>query len=205
MARYTGPVVKLCRREGVNLFDSEKVAKHLAKRPYGPGQHGQRRKSRPSDFGIRLREKQKLRLIYGMGEKQFRNLFEEANRMQGVTGTIFLQLLESRLDNVVYRLGLATTRRQARQFVGHGHLLVNGKRVDVASYRIKPSDTIAIAESAKGFDILKANIEGQRRRKSAPWLQFNPETMTGQFVRLPAREDIAVPVNEQFIIEYYSR
>jgi small subunit ribosomal protein S4 len=205
MARYTGPVVKLCRREGVNLFDSEKVAKYLNNRSYGPGQHGQRRKGRPSDFGVRLREKQKLRLIYGMNERQFRNLFEEADRLQGVTGTVFLQLLESRLDNVVYRLGLASTRRQARQFVGHGHLLVNDKRVDIPSYRVKPNDVITVATAAKGFDIFKTNIENQRRRKTAPWLQFNPETMTGQFMRLPAREDIGVPVNEQFIIEYYSR
>lgn len=205
MSRYTGPVVKLCRREGVNLFETEKVSKYLAKRPYPPGQHGQRRKGRPSDYSIRLREKQKLIRIYGMGERQFRNLFAEAARKDGVTGTVFLQLLESRLDNVVFRMGIATTRRQARQFVGHDHVRVNGKKVDVPSYRVKPGDLIELTDKAKQITVVRENIEGQKRRRTLPWLEFDAEKMAGRYQRLPAREDLALPVNEQFVVEYYSR
>ncbi len=205
MARYTGPMVKLCRREGVNLFDSEKVNKYLTKRPYAPGQHGQRRKGRTSDYGVRLREKQKLIRIYGMTEKPFRNLFAEAARREGVTGTVFLQLLESRLDNVVYRMGIATTRRQARQFVYHEHVRVNGKKVDVASYHLKPGDVVSLSEKAKGLVLIKENLEGQKRRRTVPWIGFDPEKGEGTYTRLPAREDLAIPVNEQFVVEYYSR
>jgi small subunit ribosomal protein S4 len=205
MARYTGPAVKLCRREGVNLFDSDKVARTLAKRENPPGQHGARRKGRPSDFSVRLREKQKLIRIYGMSEKPFRNLFGEAARRVGVTGTIFLQLLESRLDNVVYRMGIASTRRQARQFVGHDHIRVNGKRVTIASYRVKPGDTISVKESSKNLHFIKENAEAQKRRRTANWISFDPEKLEGKFDRLPAREDLVIPVNEQFVVEYYSR
>ena len=205
MARYTGPAVKLCRREGVNLFDSDKVARILAKRENPPGQHGARRKGRPSDFSVRLREKQKLIRIYGMSEKPFRNLFGEAARKVGVTGTIFLQLLESRLDNVVYRMGIASTRRQARQFVGHDHIRVNGKRVTIASYRVKPGDTISVKESSKNLLLIKENAEAQKRRRTANWISFDPEKLEGKFDRLPAREDLVIPVNEQFVVEYYSR
>jgi small subunit ribosomal protein S4 len=205
MARYTGPAVKLCRREGVNLFDSDKVARILAKRENPPGQHGARRKGRPSDFSVRLREKQKLIRIYGMSEKPFRNLFGEAARKVGVTGTIFLQLLESRLDNVVYRMGIASTRRQARQFVGHDHIRVNGKRVTIASYRVKPGDTISVKESSKSSHFFKENAEAQKRRRTSNWISFDPEKLEGKFERLPAREDLVIPVNEQFVVEYYSR
>jgi small subunit ribosomal protein S4 len=205
MARYTGPAVKLCRREGVNLFDSDKVARILAKRENPPGQHGARRKGRPSDFSVRLREKQKLIRIYGMSEKPFRNLFGEAARKVGVTGTIFLQLLESRLDNVVYRMGIASTRRQARQFVGHDHIRVNGKRVTIASYRVKPGDTISVKESSKTLHFFKENAEAQKRRRTANWISFDSEKLEGKFDRLPAREDLVIPVNEQFVVEYYSR
>lgn len=131
MGRYRGPIVKVARHLGVNVAETEKVQKYLDRRPYAPGQHGQKRRGRPSDFAVRLREKQKLRFIYDVSETQFRNLFEEASRKKGVTGTVFLQLLESRLDNVVFRMGIASTRRQARQFVRHGHILVNGKRVTI--------------------------------------------------------------------------
>jgi small subunit ribosomal protein S4 len=205
MARYTGPVIKLCRREGVNLFDSDKVTKYLGKRPYPPGQHGQKNKRRPSDFGIRLREKQKLIRIYGMSEKPFRNLFTEAANKTGVTGTVFLQLLESRLDNVVYRMGIATTRRQARQFVGHNHIRVNGKKVNIASYRVKPGDLISVSEKSKSLDIIKMNAEAQKRRRTAGYVSFDAEKLEGKYDRLPAREDLAIPVNEQFVVEYYSR
>jgi small subunit ribosomal protein S4 len=205
MARYTGPAIKLCRREGVNLFDSDKVAKYLAKREYAPGQHGQRRKGRPSDFSVRLREKQKLIRIYGMSEKPFRNLFGEAANRVGVTGTIFIQLLESRLDNVVYRMGIATTRRQSRQFVGHDHIRVNGKRVTIPSYRVKPGDTISVKEGSKTLTFFKENAEASKRRRTPNWVSFDADKLEGKFDRLPAREDVVIPVNEQFVVEYYSR
>ena len=205
MGRFHGSITKLSRREGINLAETEKVQKYLDRRPYGPGQHGQRRKGRPSDYSVRLREKQKLARLYGMSEKQFRNLFEEAANVPGVTGTVFLQLLERRLDNVVFRLGIASTRRQARQFVGHGHILVNGKRVDIASYRVKIGDEISVAEDSRQMGFIQENMEASKRRRVSPWLAFNPDTFTGTFVRLPAREDLALPINENFIIEYYSR
>jgi small subunit ribosomal protein S4 len=197
MARYTGPAIKLCRREGVNLFDSDKVAKYLNKRPYAPGQHGQTRKrggGRPSDYSVRLREKQKLIRIYGMTEKPFRNLY-----------TVFLQLLESRLDNVVYRMGIASSRRQARQFVYHDHVLVNEKRVNIASFRVRPGDMVTLSKSGKTMDVIKGNLETQKRRRTMPWLSFDTEALQGKLERLPAREDLALPVNEQFVVEYYSR
>lgn len=209
MARYTGPVCKLCRREGVKLYlkgdrcYSPKCA--IEKRPYAPGQHGQRRKGRPSDFSIRLREKQKLRRIYGVGERQFRNLFDEASRRKGVTGTVFLGLLESRLDSLVYRLGLAANHAQARQLVAHGHVFVNGKVIDVPSAIVKPGAQIAVRPNSAKLGVILENVENARRRKLSPWLSFNPETLSGQYLRLPAREDLALPVNEQFVVEYYSR
>jgi small subunit ribosomal protein S4 len=205
MGRFRGSITKQSRREGINLAETEKVQKYLDRRPYGPGQHGQRRAQRPSDYKVRLREKQKLARLYGMGEKQFRNLFEEAAGVPGVTGTVFLQLLERRLDNVVFRLGLAATRRQARQFVGHGHVLVNGKRVDIPSYRVKIGDEISIAERSRSMGFVLENMESAKRRRVSPWLSFNPDSFTGSFVRLPAREDLALPINENFIIEFYSR
>lgn len=205
MGRFRGSITKLSRREGVNLAETEKVQKYLDRRPYAPGQHGQRRKGRPSDYSVRLREKQKLARMYGMNEKQFRNLFEEATRVPGVTGTVFLQLLERRLDNVVFRMGFASTRRQARQFVGHGHILVNGKTVDIPSYRVKIGDEISMAEKSRSMGFVQENMEAQKRRRVSPWLEMNPDTFTGTFMRLPAREDLALPINENFIIEYYSR
>ncbi len=206
MGRFRGSIVKQSRREGINLAETEKVQKYLDKRPYAPGQHGQRRgRGRPSDYSVRLREKQKLARLYGMNEKQFRNLFEEAASIPGVTGTVFLQLLERRLDNVVFRMGFASTRRQARQFVGHGHILVNGKRVDIPSYRVKIGDEISVAERSRSMGFVQENAEAGKRRRVSPWLEMNPENFTGSFVRVPAREDLALPINENFIIEYYSR
>lgn len=205
MARYRGPIVKLSRREGVNIAESDKVQKYLDRRPYAPGQHGQRRKGRPSDYAVRLREKQKLVRLYGMNEKQFRNLFEEATNVPGVTGTVFLQLLESRLDNVVFRLGIAHTRRQARQFVGHNHILVNGKRVDIPSYRVKIGDVISVAERSRSLGFIVANLEESKKRRGSPWLELDADNFAGKYLRLPAREDLALPVNENLIIEYYSR
>lgn len=205
MGRFRGSITKQSRREGINLAETEKVQKYLDRRPYGPGQHGQRRKGRPSDYAIRLREKQKLARLYGIGEKQFRNLFEEAANVPGVTGTVFLQLLERRLDNVVFRMGFASTRRQARQFVGHGHILVNGKKVDIPSYRVKIGDEISVAEGGRSMGFVQENMEAQKRRRVSPWVELDAENFKGIFSRLPAREDLALPINENFIIEYYSR
>jgi small subunit ribosomal protein S4 len=205
MSRYRGPAVKISRREGVNLTESAKVAKFMERRPYAPGQHGQSRRGKPTDYAIRLRAKQTLRLYYNVGEKQFANLFAEASKKTGSTGTVFLQLLESRLDNVVYRMGIASTRRQARQFVGHGHILVNGKRVDVPSYTVKPGDEIAVHQGSKDNAFIKANLEQKRRGRNLPWFEFDVETARGKILSLPSREDIVVPVNELLVIEYYSR
>ncbi len=209
MGKYRGPVCRLCRREGIKLYlkgercYGPKCA--LERRPYPPGQHGQKRARRPSDYAVRLREKQRLRRIYGLNEKQFRNLFEEAARKKGVTGTVFLHLLESRLDNVVYRLGIAASRRQARQLVRHGHITVNGRRVDIPSFRVKPGDVVAVHEKSKNLGVIQANVELAKGRKGVPWLEFDAEKLSGKFLRYPDREDLALPVNEQLVIEFYSR
>lgn len=205
MGRYTGPIVKICRREGVNLVETPKAQKYMERRPYPPGEHGQRRRRRISDYGVRLREKQKLRFLYNLSEKQFANLFAEASKKKGATGTVFLQLLEQRLDNVVYRMGIAHTRRQARQFVAHRHIAVNGRRVDVPSYRVQPGDQIAVVERSKKNPHVKQNVEDRQRGKTVPWLDFDPESLKGVFRHVPSREDIVVPVNELQVIEYYSR
>ncbi|MFO7545622.1 MAG: 30S ribosomal protein S4 [Trueperaceae bacterium] len=205
MGRYRGPVVKISRREGVNLVESPKVQKYMERHPYPPGQHGQRRRRKPSDYAVRLREKQKLRFYYNMSEKQFRNLFAEASQKTGATGQVFLQLLESRLDNVVYRMGIASTRRQARQFVAHGHIMVNGKRLDVPSYRVEPGDVLEVHANAKKNPFIRENLEARKRGKTLPWLEFDAEAMRGTFKSRPSREDIVVPVNELQVIEYYSR
>nr|1FJG_D Chain D, 30s Ribosomal Protein S4 [Thermus thermophilus]1HR0_D Chain D, 30S RIBOSOMAL PROTEIN S4 [Thermus thermophilus]1JGO_G Chain G, 30S RIBOSOMAL PROTEIN S4 [Thermus thermophilus]1JGP_G Chain G, 30S RIBOSOMAL PROTEIN S4 [Thermus thermophilus]1JGQ_G Chain G, 30S RIBOSOMAL PROTEIN S4 [Thermus thermophilus]1ML5_G Chain G, 30S RIBOSOMAL PROTEIN S4 [Escherichia coli]2F4V_D Chain D, 30S ribosomal protein S4 [Thermus thermophilus]4V42_AG Chain AG, 30S RIBOSOMAL PROTEIN S4 [Thermus thermophilu len=209
MGRYIGPVCRLCRREGVKLYlkgercYSPKCA--MERRPYPPGQHGQKRARRPSDYAVRLREKQKLRRIYGISERQFRNLFEEASKKKGVTGSVFLGLLESRLDNVVYRLGFAVSRRQARQLVRHGHITVNGRRVDLPSYRVRPGDEIAVAEKSRNLELIRQNLEAMKGRKVGPWLSLDVEGMKGKFLRLPDREDLALPVQENLVIEFYSR
>lgn len=205
MGRYRGPMVKICRREGVNLVESPKAQKYMERHPYPPGQHGQRRRRKPSDFAVRLREKQKLRFYYNMSEKQFARLFEEASRKTGATGAVFLQLLESRLDNVVYRMGIAATRRQARQFVAHGHITVNGQRIDIPSYRVNPGDEIAVHANARKMQFIKDNLDARKRGKPFPWLEFDAETLKGRFLHRPSREDIVVPVNELQVIEYYSR
>jgi len=205
MSRYRGPAVKISRREGVNLTETPKVQRYMERHPYPPGQHGQARRRKPSDYAVRLREKQKLRLYYNVGEKQFKNLFDEAARSEGATGAVFLQLLESRLDNVVYRLGIAHTRRQGRQFVSHGHVTVNGKVIDIPSYRVNPGDEIAVVSGSKDNAHIKGNVEARRRGKMLPWLEFDADSLKGKFVNRPAREDLVVPVNELQVIEYYSR
>lgn len=212
MARYIGPVCRLCRREGEKLYlkgercFSPKCA--IERRNYPPGQHGrelQFRRSRPSDYGLQLREKQKLRRIYGVLERQFRRYFAIAQRARGMTGALLLILLERRLDNVVYRLGFASSRAQARQLVRHGHFEVNGRKVDIPSYQVKPGDVIRVRDSSREKDYFKEiadHLEGQR---PPPWLLLNPQDLSGQVLRLPVREEIDTRVQEHLIVEFYSR
>jgi small subunit ribosomal protein S4 len=207
MARYTGPVCRLCRREGMKLFlkgercYTEKCA--IEKRNFPPGQHGKTRKQKLAGYGVQLREKQKVKRIYGVLEDQFRRYFEAADRTRGITGETLLQLLERRFDNVIYRLGLATSRAQARQLVRHGHFLVNGKKVDIPSYSLRAGDVVTIkGTSTKNATILHA-IEEVKGRGVPGWLSFEGET--GKVVSLPTREQINLPVQEQLIVELYSK
>ncbi|SFU69179.1 30S ribosomal protein S4 [Alicyclobacillus macrosporangiidus] len=208
MARYTGPVCRLCRREGVKLYlkgercFSDKCA--IDRRPFPPGQHGQGRK-RTSEYGLQLREKQKARRYYGVLEKQFEAYYDEAARRQGVTGENLLQILESRLDNVVYRLGFAASRAEARQLVRHGHFLVNGRRVDIPSYLTKPGDVIQIREKSQQLERIKVLLESAESRTIPAWLELDLANKQGRVVRLPARDEIDTPVAEQLIVEHYSR
>jgi small subunit ribosomal protein S4 len=208
MARYTGSVCRLCRREGIKLYlkgercFSEKCA--VDRRPFPPGQHGQGRR-RNSEYGLQLREKQKARRFYGVLEKQFEAYYDEAARRQGITGENLLQILESRLDNVVYRLGFAASRAEARQLVRHGHFTVNGRKVDIPSYLTKVGDVIAIREKSQQLDRIKTLLENAESRSIPPWLELDLAAKSGKIVRLPAREEIDTPVAEQMIVEHYSR
>ena len=208
MARYTGAVCRLCRREGKKLFlkgercYSEKCSVGI--RGYAPGQHGQGRK-KSSEYGLQLRAKQTARRFYGVQENQFHHYFEIAERKQGVTGDNLLKILESRLDNVVYRVGFASSRAEARQLVGHGHFEVNGKRVDIASYLLKAGDEIAICEKSKGSDKIKAVIEANSARPTPDWINVDREKLSAKVISLPTREQIEAPVEEQLIVEFYSR
>ncbi len=208
MARYIGPVCKLCRREGMKLFlkgdrcYTDKCS--FDRRPYPPGQHGQAR-VKFSEYGLRLREKQKVRRIYGTLERQFRKYFAGADRMKGVTGENLLSLLERRLDNVVYRLGFAATRAEARQLVLHGHVQVNGKRVNIPSYLAKVGEKISIREKSRTIPRLKESVEGAERRGQISWLELDKASFTGTMKTLPVREEITLPISEQLIVEFYSR
>ena len=199
MARYTGPSWKISRRLGYSILEN---GKELQKRPYAPGQHGQARK-KISEYGLQLQEKQKLRHAYGMTERQFRRTYDRAGKLQGKHGENFLYLLESRLDNLVYRLGLANTRRQARQLVNHGHILVDGQRVDIPSYSVKPGQTISVREKSANLAIIKAALEGTVHRPD--YVSFDEATMTGTFVRLPERSEVFADIHENLIVEFYSR
>ena len=206
MARYTGATCRLCRREGMKLFlkgdrcYTDKCA--FVRRSFAPGQHGASRK-KLSDYGVQLREKQKARRIYGVLESQFRSYYEKADHMRGITGENLLVLLETRLDNVVYRLGFGASRSEARQLVNHGHFLVNGRKVDIASYRVSVNDVISVSEKSRGTEKFKAFIENP---KTLPqWLEANLEDYSGRVVAVPSREDIDVPVNETLIVELYSK
>ena len=208
MSRYTGPVCRLCRAEGAKLFlkgdrcYTEKCG--LTKRNSKPGQHGTRR-GKMSEYGLRLREKQKLRRFYSLNETQFSTIYEKASKMAGQTGHNFLQLLERRLDNVVYRLGFGVSRSQARQLVSHGHFTVNGRKLDIPSALLKPGDVIAVAEGSREVVLLKGNSEAAAARAIPAWLSFNAESMSGNVVTTPIREQIEVPVNEQLVVEFYAR
>ena len=207
MARYTGSVCRLCRREGCKLFlkgDRCYSAKcSFTKRPVAPGQHGQSRK-KLSEYGVQLREKQKVKRAYGMQEGQFRSYFEDAVKMKGVSGANLLSLLERRLDNVVYRMGIAESKPQARQFVLHGHITVNGKKVDIPSFRVKAGDVIAVKEASASKERFK-KISEQSARPLPKWLTFDLEQLQGAVVALPDRDDIDLTIEEHYIVELYSK
>ncbi len=209
MARYIGAVCRLCRREGMKLFlkgercYTEKCA--IEKRNLPPGQHGKLRKAKLVGYGLQLREKQKVKRIYGVLENQFRRYFEMADRTRGITGETLLQLLERRLDNVIYRLGLATSRAQARQLVRHGHFLINGRKVDVPSYSLKAGDQVSVrGSSAENATIQHAMVE-VKGRGIPEWLSFDAGALTGRIASIPTREQINLPVQEQLIVELYSK
>ena len=208
MARYRGPVEKLERILGVSL--ALKGERRLAgksaldKRPYAPGQHGQRR-TKISEYGLQLREKQKAKFMYGVSEKQFRRLFKEAARREGNTGTNLILLIERRLDNVVYRMGFATTRRNARQLVTHGHVLVNGKKLDIPSYQVKQGDKIEIREKSKNNPQIQRALELTNQTGIVPWVDVEKEKVMGIFTRIPEREEVVIPVEERLIVELYSK
>ena len=208
MARYIGPVCKLCRREGEKLFlkgercYTDKCA--FDRRPYPSGQHGQRR-TKVTEYGIRLREKQKVRRIYGVLERQFRRYFAEADRVKGVTGENLLALLERRLDSVCYRIGFAATRSDGRQLVRHGHVKVNGKVVSIPSYLVKPNDTITVHDRSKELGRLTQSLEAVERRGVPEWLELDKGTQTAKVRSNPVREAITLPIREQLIVEFYSR
>ncbi len=203
MARYTGPTAKISRRFGVELFGASKA---FARRPFPPGQHGVRAgRKKKSDYGIMLAEKQKLRFMYGVLEGQFRKYYEEASRRRGVTGDILLQLLELRLDNVIYRLNFATTRAAARQMVSHGHVTVNGKKVNIPSYSCKPGDVIAVAAKARSQALVNRFMELSASAVTPDWLELDAAKLSAKLVRIPSQEEIAPIVNVQLIVEFYSR
>ena len=209
MARYTGAVCRQCRREGQKLFlkgdrcYTDKCA--IDRRGYAPGQHGNARNKKLSEYGLQLREKQKARRYYGVLESQFRKYYEMANAQKGVTGENLLSILESRLDNVVYRLGFAMSRPEARQLVRHGHFTINGKKVDIPSYLVKPGEVIALRESSRSVDKFKASLEANGSRKAPKWLEFDQNALSAKVVAAPARDDIDLPIEEHLIVELYSK
>jgi len=201
MARYRGPKTKIARKFGEAIFGYDKS---FEKRNYPPGQHGNsRRRRNKSEFGVQLKEKQKAKYIYGLLERQFANLFKEAARQSGITGTIFLQLLESRLDNTVYRMGLAASRRAARQLVSHKHIVVNGTITNIPSYHLKPGDIVSVREKSKSLFVIEDALS--KRGKELPWLEFDKVEKTGRFIDYPDRDLIPENINDQLIVELYSK
>ena len=201
MARYIGPKSRIARRFGEAIYGPDKV---LDRRNYAPGQHGVNRRKKNSEYGTQLAEKQKAKYTYGVLERQFRLLYAQAQRTKGITGEILLQLLESRLDNVVYRLGIAPTRAAARQMVSHKHITVNGKVVNIPSFQVKQGMIIAVREKAKSLEVIAASLEGFNHAKYS-WLEWNEAEMAGKFLNVPAREEIPEHINEQLIVELYSK
>ena len=201
MSRYTGPIYKKSRHLGFSLLET---GKELAKRPYAPGQHGNdKRRGKASEYKLQLMEKQKVRLMYGVNEKQFRITFENAAKMKGIQGENFLKLLESRLDNVVYRMGIAQTRRAARQVVNHGHITVNGKKVDIPSYRVMPGDVIAVKESSRDHKAILESLE--KTNKTVDYVEFDKKKLSGLFVRMPERSELPADIKESMIVEFYNK
>ncbi|HIQ91516.1 MAG TPA: 30S ribosomal protein S4 [Candidatus Coprosoma intestinipullorum] len=200
MARYTGPVYKKSRHLGFSVLEN---GKELAKRAYGPGEHGQDRRRKLSNYGVQLQEKQKLKFMYGLSEKQMHKAFEMALKAKGVNGENLLRILESRLDNLVYRIGFATTRKGARQLVNHGHITVNGKKVDIPSYQVKPGDVIGLKDSDKEMAVVKASLEALHNR--VEFVTFDEKKMEGTYVRLPERSELNADIDEALVIEYYNR
>ena len=200
MARYTGPSWKLSRRLGISLTGT---GKEIEKRPYGPGQHGPNQRIKLSEYGKQLQEKQKLRFMFGVNERQFKTMFNKAGKMPGKHGVNFMILLETRLDNVVYRMGLARTRRASRQLVNHGHIMVDGKRVDIPSYSVKPGQEISFREKSQNLDTVNEALEVNSYVPE--YVTFNKDTKVGQFVRMPERSELAAEINESLIVEFYSR
>lgn len=200
MARYTGPAYKKARRVG---FSISETGKELARRPYAPGAHGNSRRGKLSDYGVHLKEKQKVRFMYGVSEKQFRKTFDEASKLKGIHGTNFLRLLESRLDNLTYRIGFASTRRGARQLVNHGHVTVNGKKVDIPSYRCKPGDVISLKDKDKELKVVNEALEKVSKR--VEFIKYDDKKKEATYVRLPERNELNADINESLIVEYYNK
>jgi small subunit ribosomal protein S4 len=201
MARYIGPKSRIARRFGEAIFGPDKV---LDRRNYAPGQHGVNRRKKMSEYGTQLAEKQKAKYTYGVLERQFRLLFAKASRIKGITGEILLQLLESRLDNIVYRLGIAPTRAAARQLVSHCHITVNGKVVNIPSYEVKPGQVVAVREKSKSLEVIAASLDGFNHSKYS-WLEWNEAEKAGKYLNIPQREDIPENIKEQLIVELYSK
>ncbi len=205
MAKIKTPKGKLVRKFGENIFGNPKFDKILNRKPYAAGQHGQSRRRRLSNYGVQLKEKQKIKTMYGILERQFKNYFEKADKAVGETGTNLMQLLESRLDNVVYRLGFASTRPAARQLVNHAHVLVNNKKVNIPSYLVKPGDVVQIRTRSTKMDIIMESMKRIKGDLNLPWLELDKAKMTGTVIAIPEREDMQVLVNEQLIVELYSK
>src|SRR2546428_7484054 len=209
MAVYHDAKCRLCRRAGMKLFlkgarcSSDKCA--IERRAYAPGEHGKSRRVKETDYGTQLREKQKARRMYGVLERQFRNYFEKASRAKGVTGEVLLQMLERRLDNVVFRLGFANNRAQARQLVRHRHFRVNGRKVDVPSFLLRVGDTVQVREKRRKLTVIHGALESRKGQSSPEWLEISADTMTGRVLSIPARDSITTPINEQLIVELYSK
>lgn len=200
MSRYTGPAYKKSRRLGFSTLEN---GKDIAKRPYAPGQHGAGRRKKVSEYGIQLQEKQKIRFMYGLNEKQFRRTFDKASKMQGIHGENFLKLLESRLDNLVYRMGMANTRRAARQIVNHGHILVNGKKVNIPSYQCKPGDIVSVKENSLEHPAIRLALEANITKPA--FVEFDSKKLTGTYLRLPERSELNAEINESLVVEFYNR